>query len=115
MMTEGVKEVLPDDALVVRGGRNRPEDIERGYGFHPCGLSGISVESAKGLSVEELARGIPHSQVGITTVGDVRIAGGDVIPTSGRSPNHATLIGLSPAVVSALLNPTQPNPKIEEV
>lgn len=113
-MTERVQNVLPDDALVIRGGRNRPEDIERGYGFHPSGLAGISVESAVGITVEEIAKGIPHGQVGITTVGDVRIAGGDVIPTSGRSPNHATLIGLSPAVVSALLNPTQSNPKTDE-
>jgi len=29
---------------------------------------------------------IPHGQIGVTTVGEVRNAGGDVIRTSGRSP-----------------------------
>ena len=101
---------IPDQALVVRGGRNRPEDIERGIGTHPSGITGISVESATGLSVAELAKMIPHRQVGVTTVGEVRNAGGDVIRTSGRSPHHATLTGLGPEQVSYLLTPTIPNP-----
>jgi len=37
-------ENIPDEALVVRGGRNRPEDIQRGTGTHPSGVTGISVE-----------------------------------------------------------------------
>jgi hypothetical protein len=37
-------ERIPDKALVVRGGRNRPEDIMRGTGTHPSGVTGISVE-----------------------------------------------------------------------
>ncbi|MEA5606040.1 hypothetical protein VB732_33630, partial [Nostoc sp. UHCC 0252] len=61
-----------DEALVVRGGRNRPEDIRRGMGTHPCGITGISVECALGLSVKELAVNIPHGQVGVTTVSEVR-------------------------------------------
>jgi hypothetical protein len=32
---------MPDEALVVRGGRNEPGDIERGMGIHPCGVSGF--------------------------------------------------------------------------
>jgi hypothetical protein len=40
--------LLPDEALVVRGGRNRPEDIDRGFGVHPSGAAGVSVESAAG-------------------------------------------------------------------
>jgi hypothetical protein len=106
--------VLPDDALVVRGGRNRPEDIARGFGVHPSGVPGVSVESAGGLTVAELAAGIPHGQVGVTTVGRVRAAGGDVIRTSGRSRNHATLTGLTPEQASALLTPTAPNPARDE-
>ena len=103
-------EAIPDDALVLRGGRNRPEDLERGTGTHPNGVTGVSVESAAGLSVQELSAGIPHRQVGVTTVGAVRAAGGDVVRTSGRSPHHATLTGLSPADASRLLTPTIPNP-----
>jgi hypothetical protein len=83
-------EIIPDDAFVVRGGRNHPEDIERGTGIHPSGVSEISVESAAGVPVEQLASAIPHGQIGVTTIDEVREAGGDVVRTSGRSPNHAT-------------------------
>jgi hypothetical protein len=100
---------ISDEALIVRGGKNRSEDILRGIGTHPSGVTGISVESGVGLSVEELALMIPHSQVGVTTVGIVRKSGGDVIRTSGRSPNHATLTGLTPEKISKLLTPTIPN------
>lgn len=103
-------ERISDEALVVRGGRNRPEDIRRGTGTHPSGVTGISVECAVGLSVEELTVAIPHGQVGITTVGEVRKAGGDVIRTSGRSSYHATLAGLTPEQISSLLTPIVPNP-----
>ena len=67
-----MSEQIPDEALVVRGGRNRPEDIARGTGTHPCGVTGVSVETGPGLSVEELAAAIPHGQIGVTTVGAVR-------------------------------------------
>ena len=94
----------------MRGGRNRAEDIQRGIGTHPSGITGISVECAVGVSIAELAMTIPHGQLGITTVGDVRREGGDVIYTSGRSPNHATLTGLTPQQISQLLTPTILNP-----
>ena len=102
--------MIPNEALVVRGGRNRPEDIERGTATHPSGITGVSVESADDLTVAELAKLIPHGQIGVTTVGEVRKAGGDVIRTSGRSANHATLTGLTPEQASHLLTPTTPNP-----
>ena len=103
-------ERIPDEALVVRGGRNRPEDIERGTGTHPSGITGVSVESAAGVTVADLAKLILHGQVGVTTVGKVRKAGGDVIRTTGRSPYHATLTGLTPEQASRLLTPIMPNP-----
>jgi hypothetical protein len=103
-------EIIPDEALVVRGGRNRPEDIQRGTGTHPSGVTGVSVECGAGLTVAELAAAIPHGQVGVTTVGEVRQAGGDVIRTSGRGPNHASLTGLTPEQASGLLTPAIPNP-----
>jgi hypothetical protein len=105
-----VAERIPDEALVVRGGRNQPEDLRRGTRTHPSGVTGVSVECAEGLSVDALAAAIPHSQVGVTTVGAIRAAGGDVVRTSGRSPHHATLVGLSPEEASRLLTPTIPNP-----
>jgi hypothetical protein len=87
-----------------------PDCLWRGTRTHPSGVTGASIECAEGLSVEELAAAIPHGQVGVTTVGAIRAAGGDVVRTSGRSPNHATLIGLSPKEASRLLTPTMANP-----
>lgn len=104
---------IPDEALVVRGGRNRPEDIRRGTGIHPSGITGISVECGIKVSIEDLVVAIPHKQIGSTTVKEIRQAGGDVIRTSGRSPYHATLTGLAPEQVSDLLTPTFPKPKKE--
>lgn len=101
---------IADDAMLVRGGRNRPLDLERGTGTHPSGVTGVSVECASGLSVKNLAASIPHGQIGVTTVAAVRVLGGDVVRTSGRSPHHATLTGLSPEKMSELLTPTIRNP-----
>jgi hypothetical protein len=101
---------IPDEALVVRGGRNQPADLRRGTGIHPSGIKGVSVECAEEMSVKDLTAGLPHSQVGVTTVGAVRAAGGDVVRTTGRSPHHATLVGLSPEETSRLLTPAIPNP-----
>lgn len=103
-------ERIPDEAIVIRGGRNRPEDIQRGTSTHPSGVTGISVECAVGLTIKELAATILHGQVGSTTVGKVRKVGGEVVRTSGRSPYHATLTGLTPQQISNLFNPTFPNP-----
>ncbi|MCE7985699.1 MAG: flavoredoxin [Caldilinea sp. CFX5] len=96
----------PDDALVVRGGNNRPEDIRRGMG--------VSVECGINVTIMQLVMLIPHGQVGITTVSEIRKAGGDVICTSGRSPYHATLTGLTPEQASRLLTPTVANPAREK-
>ena len=106
-------ERIPDEAVVVRGGRNLPADVRRGTRIHPSGLTGISVECEVGLSVAELAADLPHGHVGVTTVGVIRAAGGDVVRTTGRSPYHATLVGLSPEEASRLLTPTIPKPTMK--
>lgn len=112
-MSTNANDPIPDDALVVRGGRNTPDQVRTGIDRHqPSGVVGVSVQSAEGLTAEALAIGLPHGRVGVTTVGRVRALGGDVIRTSGRSPNHATLTGLTPEQVSGLLNPTVPNPAL---
>jgi|ERR1017187_109038 RHS repeat-associated protein len=103
------KAILHDDAKVVRGGTNTPEQIAKGTGTHPSGHTGVSVECGN-CSVKELAKPLPHNKIGVTTVGDVRKAGGDVIKTSGASSNHATMTGLSPEKASELLNPVIKNP-----
>jgi hypothetical protein len=101
---------IPDDALVVRGGSNSSEQLRKGVATHPSGVTGVSVHSAGGMELTDLATGIPHSQLGVTTVGEIRAAGGDVVRTSGRSPHHATLTGLTPEQMSSLLTPTVSNP-----
>jgi hypothetical protein len=60
----------------------------------------------------ECKKAIPHGQIGVTTVGKVRQAGGDVICDSSREPNYATLteLKLKPQEMSDLLTPTIPNP-----
>jgi hypothetical protein len=113
---------LPDEASVVRGGQNLPASFIKGSGVTidvDGKIQGVSVNSAPGLSVQELTApnpqtgypGIPHNQLGITTVGAVRAAGGDVAPTPTRTnPHHATLSGLTPEQASRLFLPTVKNP-----
>ncbi len=113
---------LPDEALVVRGGRNLPEDFSRGSEDPADGggqVREVSVNSAADRSLAELTApdratgypGIPHRQVGVTTAGAIREAGGDVIPSPTRTnPHHASLSGLTPERASELFRPTVPNP-----
>ena len=114
--------VLPDDALVVRGGMNRPESFAEGSGVSigtDGKVDGVSVNSAAGASVTELTApnaatrypGIPHNQLGVTTVGKVRAAGGDVVASgTKKNPNHAILSGVTPDQASELFRPTIDNP-----
>lgn len=71
----------------------------------------MSVNSASGKSVEELSKGIRNGQVGVTTVGEVKKAGGNVetSPTK-NNPNHATLSGITGKQAETLFNPTIKNP-----
>jgi len=121
-MAAGATTVLPDDALAVRGGENLPGRFLAGTGvvIDAAGkLNNVSVNCAPGRSVRELTgpnpntgyRGIPNKQVGVTTVGAIRAAGGDVIPSPiPTNPNHATLAGITPDQASQLFRPTTPNP-----
>lgn len=63
----------------------------------------MSVNSAQHVGVKGLSEGLPHNRIGVTTVGDIRKAGGNVVPSPTRSnPNHATLSGLSPGQAGSL-------------
>jgi hypothetical protein len=115
-------EPLPDEASVVRGGQNHPENFRNGSGVTVESgetLQGLSVNPAADLTVEELSAanpqtgypGILNNQIGVTTVGAVRACGGDVVSTPTRTnPHHATLSGLSSDVASSLFRPTIHNP-----
>ena len=122
MPDDAAQTPLPDEALVVRGGQNLPENFAQGSGVRvgPGGkIERVSVNCAPGLSVEELTvatpqtgyPGIVHNQIGVTTVGEVRAAGGEVVPAPTRpNPNHAVLNGLTPEAASDLFRPTRRNP-----
>ena len=87
------EERLRDEALVVRCGlppfHGRPLNVA--CEEHPSGCYGFSVQSAVGLTVEELARECSNSSVGYTTVGEIRIMGYEVRITSGGG-RHATVV-----------------------
>ncbi len=106
--------LLPDDAFVVRGGLNTVALLEIGSGvtIDEAGkLHGISGNCASGKTVAELAAGIPNGQIGVTTVGAIRAAGGEVEPkASVFNPNHCHVNGLSAQTAHQLLTPTIPNP-----
>jgi hypothetical protein len=113
---------LPDDAIVVHGGQNLPENFIKGTGvvIGSDGLmDGVSVNCAPSATLDTLTMpiastgypGLRYGQVGVTTVGKIREAGGDVIASpSETNPNHATLRGLTPEKASDLFRPTVANP-----
>jgi RHS repeat-associated protein len=101
---------IPDNATVVRGGTNTPGQLaSKLTETHPSGVQGASVECGT-CSVKELSSSIPHGKIGVTTAGEIRAVGGNVIRTSGNSPNHATITNISPEAASKLLNPVIKNP-----
>jgi hypothetical protein len=109
---------LPDEALVVRGGLNAPEQFTTGSGVttdNAGRLSGVSVHSAADVGVEELAQYVPNNQIGVSTVGAVRAAGGDVIREPTRNlPYHCEMRGVTAETASKLFTPTRRNPTPKE-
>jgi hypothetical protein len=87
---------LPDQALVVRGGRMSPPHVVKAAMKHAKshpGEFGVSVRSRADYSEEELARRVVGSPYMVSTVGEIRALGGEVI-ASEREPGdaHADLI-----------------------
>lgn len=107
---------LSNSAPVCRGGTCSADSIRNGSGVTQDGagrLQGVSVQSANGKNVQELTAGLPHKQVGVTSVGQVRAAGGEVTPSPvPGNPNHATMSGVSPQRAQELLTPTIRNPNV---
>jgi hypothetical protein len=115
---EDRKEV-PDDAVVVLGGVVTEDQIRNGTGVsvdangHVSGVSvntGPTVAAATAPNPSTGYRGIPHNQIGVTTAGAIRAAGGRVrpVPTS-RNTKHAEVSGLAPADLASRFQ-QQPNP-----
>jgi hypothetical protein len=105
---------LPNSAIVVRGGLCKAANFENGTGVtvgQGGKLSGVSVGSQEGATVETLSSYFPHPKVGATTAGEIRAMGGDVspLPTS-NNPTHATTWGLDASQLEKIFNPVFPNP-----
>lgn len=105
---------LPNDALVCRGGTCTAERFRQGAGvtLDEAGkLHNVSVNSAPDKTLAELTVTIPNKQVGVTTVREVRAAGGQVLhkPTVYNS-DHCVLEGLTPEEAVRLFTPTVRNP-----
>jgi hypothetical protein len=105
---------LPDNALVCRGGGCTANNFKNGSGVvvNPDGtLSGISVQSAENKLLKDLAAYIPNNQVGVTTVGEVRALGGEVVPEPlPNLPYHAGISWITPEQAENLFQPTIQNP-----
>ncbi len=105
---------LPDSALVCRGGTCTAEKFSSGSGVTADStgkLQGVSVNSSAEKTLEQLTVGIPNKQVGVTTVGNVRRAGGNVTPSpTATNPDHCTLCGITPQQAERLMTPTKKNP-----
>jgi RHS repeat-associated protein len=103
---------LADSALVVRGGVPTAANLTKSAEtIAPDGtLSGVSVNSANGATVQQLSAGIPNKQIGVTTVGNVRAIGGDVVrdPLT-TNPNHCLMCNVDAGQASGIFQ-TQPNP-----
>ncbi|MBS1511483.1 MAG: hypothetical protein JST86_11620 [Bacteroidetes bacterium] len=109
-----IAEGLPDHANVVRGGLNTADRFTNGSGVTTAQdgtLNGVSVNSASGKSIVELSVNIPNKQIGTTTVGLIRQAGGDVVPSpTNGNPFHSTLYGIDAKTAEKLFTPTTQNP-----
>ena len=105
---------LDDDALVCRGGTCTADRFTSGTGVTTDStgkLQGVSVNSAPGRSIGDLTANIPHNQVGVSTVGEIRQVGGQVVPSpTARNPYHATLSDLTPEDAERLFSPPIRNP-----
>jgi RHS repeat-associated protein len=107
---------LPGNALVCRGGTCTAERFADGSGVtldSQGQLQGVSVNSAPGKTLQELTTMIKNRQVGVSTVEEVRAAGGTI--TSSPTPNnpfHCTMCGLTPQRAEQPFSPTVRNPNV---
>lgn len=115
----GKDDRLSDQALVVRCGQppfESPIPLHQRCDLHEC-FYGFSVQSADGISLEELASWCPNNKIGVTTVGEIRGLGYDVVMTAGIG-HHATVVvpvdweyGDSLVLVRLFREERNPNPR----
>lgn len=91
-----------------------PDNFRRGTGVATDAdglLREVSVQSAPGKTVWELSQKLLNGQIGISTVGKIREAGGDVVPDPmPGNPYHCLLYGIDAETAGSLFTPTIRNP-----
>lgn len=102
------------ETKVVRGGTCLACQFENGSGVTVGSdglLNGVSVNSLPGLSIEELAKGIPNGKIGTTTIEQIEAIGGKVVSSPTKNnPYHSTLSGITSEQAEKLFNPIIKNP-----
>ena len=106
---------LDDAVLVCRGGSCLVKAFQNGSGVTLDAdgkLQNVSVTAAPGRTLAELSATIRHTRVGSTTVGDIREAGGVVIPDAKGpiNPFHCLIHGITLIQAETLFTPTVHNP-----
>jgi len=90
-------EPLDDNALVVRGGTSTPENLQINQSKDERGH--ISANSGNGATIGELATSpepFLNGKITITTVGEIRDIGMDVVPDpTAKNPLRASIIPTS--------------------
>ncbi|HEX3595680.1 MAG TPA: polymorphic toxin-type HINT domain-containing protein, partial [Polyangiaceae bacterium] len=103
---------IPDDTLICRGGLCTADRFESGTGVTLDAerrMQGVSVNAAE--SVEAATRQLRSGRVGVTSAGQIRSLGGEVVATPTRNDaTHATMSGITPEQAEALFTPSIPNP-----
>lgn len=112
---------LDDSAIVIRNGIPSADRFANGSGViadESGVLSGVSVKSANGKTVEELVEGGAQSavtrngQIGVTTAGEIRSAGGRItpdLPANPANPFHCEITGLCATQLEMIFK-QMPNP-----
>jgi len=109
---------LPDSALVCRGGTCLASQFAGGTGVTVEAdgtMSGVSVSSASNKTIENLSSPYLNNQVGVTTAGQIRAAGGQITSSpigNPYNPYHASIDGLTAQQLEGLFTPTIRNPYI---
>jgi hypothetical protein len=106
------------NAFVVRGGIATPEQLQAGVAEHRAvpGLTGFSVQSAPGKTIDELAAAgqFRNAQISVTTVRAMMKVGVPVVPSPGQGYHNTakTPMPLSPVQADAISSAFQqrPNP-----
>jgi RHS repeat-associated protein len=106
---------LPATANICRGGTCTAELFTKGAtGVDPTTkqLSGVSVNSAPGLTVKQLSANLPNKQIGTTTVASLPAPGTITPKPTATNAYHCEICGLTAAELEKLFTPTIRNPNI---